>query len=274
MKEISAVLRGENLLDIFASDKMAIKQGADNTATQIEMRVLAYGDKYQAASNWSMEVMEGTFTESLADMAVGNEYAHCYGDGHEGNATKILANTKNPADQPGGMEFYEGGDGLYARVTLPDTTAGRDISTLLKAGVIGNVSIGMYVDEMEYIEEAGEDDDETFYRGEIRAARIVEVSFVHRGKFDSAHVLSVSDVEAKLDAGVMTCANPTVAEVNVDNPYAHFSQDVRSVLKRIESRMDDGWGDLEVSGNGGDDVSKMKETARVSNAVELLIGAG
>lgn len=279
MKEISIIAQGENLFSLFAADRMAVKEHQNDV--EVEMRVLAYGDKYNMAENWSIEVAMGAFAEHLPKLATGEDYAHCYGDGHEGNVTKILANTRKPPSEAGGMAFYDKEDGLYAKLTLPDTTAGRDIATLLRAGVIGNVSIGMFVDNLEYQDiPAEEEGGSDFHRGEIKEARIVEVSFVHRGKFKSAQVMSVTEVQAKLGSGTLTCAEgaPEVcASADAENTSVEASlQPVLAQLRKLESDLsalqaEAGRSSEHVCGNviSG---SGAEERLPIKNAAEILIG--
>lgn len=107
-----------------------------------ELRVSGYVNK---TNQWSeplgrekrfVEKIEpGTFRKALER---GNEI-HFYAE-HDPN--KILASTRN-----GSLELREDEQGLFMSATISDTSWGRDYHTLIKDGIITNMSFGMNVNQ-------------------------------------------------------------------------------------------------------------------------------
>ena len=110
------------------------------TGTDDSLRVSGYVNK---TNQWSEtlgtrkkfkeRIEPGTFNRALQN---GNE-VHFYAE-HDPN--KILASTRN-----GSLELREDEQGLFMSAVISDTSWGRDYHTLIKDGIIRNMSFGMKV---------------------------------------------------------------------------------------------------------------------------------
>jgi len=82
------------------------------------------------------------------------------------NTSQVLARTKS-----GNLRLSEDSTGLQFDLSLPDTTAGRDVLALAERGDLGGMSFGFTVN--------GKDGERwTGNRRELRAVNLVEISVV------------------------------------------------------------------------------------------------
>ncbi|MDK7419257.1 HK97 family phage prohead protease [Bacillus paranthracis] len=110
------------------------------TGSDEDLKVSGYVNK---TNQWSQQlgvrkkfverILPGTFNRALQ---AGNEI-HFYA---EHDPSKILATTRN-----GSLTLREDEQGLFMSATISDTSWGRDYHTLIKDGIIQNMSFGMKV---------------------------------------------------------------------------------------------------------------------------------
>ena len=82
----------------------------------------------------------GCFDKSLKSINNGTEVSFILGDQHRGDPLSTLAVTK-PQWEPGALRYTSQREGLWAEVYLPNTTAGRDMATLVDLDVIAKCSV-------------------------------------------------------------------------------------------------------------------------------------
>lgn len=205
---------GLAVLQHFNAQAEIVEAPGDHSPGKLKMKCAPYGEYGLLA--YFGEVMLGPdyFAESLERLNAGEGKAYIYGDAHIGAPTTLLASTT-----AGNVEFWEEDDGLYAEVVLPDTQAGRDVATLVEAGILEECSIGWVFDEIQPAEDA-EEDEEKYYsaKGTLR-----EVSMVHRGAYPSQYVEMADEAED----------NETAEETNVVSTIKVDTSDMAAASKAL-----------------------------------------
>lgn len=126
------------------------------------------------------------------------------------------------------LELREDEKGLYIRAKISDTQAGRDVKTLLRDGVLGELSIGYEPVEAE-VDEAGV--------RHLKEVKLWEVSVVTWAMNDQAKIESVkalrSDLEREMKGGKLTRGR-----INSLKPYVAVIQGLCDMLAQIMAEAD------------------------------------
>lgn len=161
---------------------------AQNTETTADMQIHGYallfeqptvlyeedGIKYKEVID--QHALDGV---DLSDVCL--RYNH--DEGHT-----ILARTRG-----GSLKLSVDENGLYFEATIADTTAGRDIYTLIKDGLISGCSFGFIVREDSY-------DVQTHTRRILKFDKVFEISVVDIPAYDGAVVSARDYFSAKKEA--------------------------------------------------------------------------
>ena len=203
---------------IFVSDAETSFEAAedDKSPGTMLLKCVPYNDP--GPSYWgTVQFGKGCFEASLAAIEAKEEKAYIFADSHMGRPESILANSKNKGVRAN-VTFDDRDDGLYARVVLPDTSAGRDVAELVEQGAIDSCSVGVLIQE--YTSRSRDDDsyDEDMT---ITAAVLEETSLVAFPRFENTEVEMTSEKEAvvsdetkaRFEAIVREAVSETVSEV-------------------------------------------------------------
>lgn len=153
MKNIELRMNSFNVIDNDQEGKLTVQGYVNETGKESHL----LGDR----KKFKETISKGAFTRALAK---GN-YIHFLAE-HDEN--KILASTRN-----GSLTLKEDDKGLLMTADISDTTYGRDYHTLIKDGILRNMSFGFTVDKDKW----SKDKDGT-YKREVNDLTLYEVSVV------------------------------------------------------------------------------------------------
>ena len=153
MKNIELRMNSFNVIDNDQEGKLTVQGYVNETGKESHL----LGDR----KKFKETISKGAFTRALAK---GNDI-HFLAE-HDEN--KILASTRN-----GSLTLKEDDKGLLMKADISDTTYGRDYHTLIKDGILRNMSFGFTVDKDKW----SKDKDGT-YKREVNDLTLYEVSVV------------------------------------------------------------------------------------------------
>ena len=133
------------------------------------------------------------------------------------NASRMRLCYQHDMDEVIGVITDKGVDaiGMWIEADIVDTTTGKDVMKLIKAGAINELSIGYYADEYHYEKREGYDSDIRI----LSAITIAEVSFVSRASNPKAILLDAKSEDFR--NGIKALSDDELCEMKrtIDTEY-------------------------------------------------------
>jgi uncharacterized protein len=140
------------------------------------------------------------------------------------NPEKVLGSTRS-----GTLQLHEDGHGLRAQADLPDTTVGRDLSTLMRRGDVDSMSFGFTVPA------GGDTWSEDGRRRELREINLFEVSVVTFPAYEAttAQVRAVDVLADKTGED----ANDLAQALNALETGSELTRDQAALLSTVVGKL-------------------------------------